>query len=107
MRGPISKSGGETISLRHDFPTEWAKYLADKAAVSGSAILKITIGRHHFPFMFQSSISPKRVLIVSTAHPNGSALNVSPPLSLPLKLKIASTDIGNSDSPYLAVIYTI
>jgi hypothetical protein len=49
----ISQNGlAQIFSLRHDFPSEWHRFLSG-ADANGNHVQKFTLSKNHFPFMFQ------------------------------------------------------
>ena len=45
------------LSLRHDFPTEWAKFAASTPSPAGVAVLTVPLREEHYPF-WATGVSP-------------------------------------------------
>jgi hypothetical protein len=72
----------QAFSVRHDFPTEFHRFLHPQGAEDHHT--RLTIGRKHFPYLFQArTINVQRVLLLLKLH-DGSLYDNGQPLALEL-----------------------
>ncbi|HVE74606.1 MAG TPA: hypothetical protein VNA30_05890 [Mycobacteriales bacterium] len=57
----VQAGGGQgmarAFSLRHEFPTEWQRFLNPPPAANGDQLAKLDLGREQFPFLVQDRIT--------------------------------------------------